>query len=163
MVGEVVVELVSNVMVHLVVVLLVVLLMRLPKHPRLSYHPSIPHLGYFDTTPKTFKSLKYSLPPLETFSPYVIPPSSPTCPTLEATWLPFTTSQSLALPPIDKTMIDLVLDLGTCPPRRPWAPCAHRVILPSAPFEIAHALTDHIVVYSRRSKIKTKPPSCGTH
>ena len=67
---------------------------------------------------------------------------------------------------------DLVPDLGACLPRRPRTPRTRQVVPPSSPlapstpsnpFEITHAPTDHLAVYSRCPKRKTKPSSCETH
>ena len=132
--GKIVVDLVSEVVGDRVVVLLVVLLMRL------TYHSSIPH-----------HPLRL---PLHMSSHHYYPHLQ----ALEATCLPSTTSPSPAALPLIDTMIDLVPNLGACPLRRPRALSA-----PTSPFEIAHAPTDHLVVYYKRPKRKTKPPSCGTH
>ena len=177
MVGKVVVDLVSEVVIDWVVMLLVVPLMRLPYHlsiphhlSRLLYHTSIPY------HPPILSYHPYSSPPLKTSPLHVIPPLSPTSLALEAT-LPSTTLPT-TLPPINETMIDFVPDLGACPLRRPYAPRPSRVVPPSTPsapsapltpsvssypFDIAHAPTDHLAMYYRHLKRNTKPPSCGTH
>ena len=83
---------------------------------------------------------------------------------------------SPTLPLINETMVDLVLELGALPARRPWAPRIRRVLhpsapstpsvlsAPSAPFEIAWVLIDQLAVYSRRRpKRNINTPSCGTY
>ena len=157
MVGEVMVEMVRAVVVHL------------SRHCLLRYPPYLlvtrdfytPHT---DTSPSippnTYSSLPYPVSPKPasiavdiTFSSH--PLSSPT------------------LPPIGDTILDLVSELGPLPARRPHAPRIRRVLHPSAPsaplapsspFEIARDPIDQQVVYSRRCpKRNIKTPSCGTH
>ena len=80
---------------------------------------------------------------------------------------------SFTLPPInetDETMVDIVLELGALPARRPCAPRTRRVLHPSAPsalsapFEIARDPIDQLAVYYRwRPKRNIKNPSYGTH
>ena len=129
----------------------------------------IPH--EFSTPPSyTFIPPAYSTLAPETFPLHVIPPLSPTSLALDDT-LPSTTSPT-PLPSIDETMIDLVPNLCACLPRQPHTSLTRRVVpplapsapsTPSNPFEIAHVPIDHLTVYSRRPKRKTKPPSCETH
>ena len=89
---------------------------------------------------------------------------------------------SPTLPPIDKTMINLVLELGALPTRQSRAPRICRVLhplapsaplassapsalsAPLAPFEIARDRVDQLVVYFRcRPKRNINTPSYGTH
>ena len=75
--------------------------------------------------------------------------------------------------PIDETMMDLVLELGALPVRRPRAPCIRQVLHPSAlsalpalstSFEITQDPINQLALYSRRRpKRNIKTPSCGTH
>ena len=105
------------------------------------------------------------------------PELSPTSPSLEATFLPSpmstvlnaTTSDitlpSLALPPIDTTMVDFVQELGACPLMRGQASQTRRIFHPSTPsvplalFHTTHASPNHITAYSMRHTRKIKPQS----
>ena len=138
--------------------------------------------------------LPTSLPPHTYPSPEIfIPPqtyTSPSIPQDTYTSLPYPVSlepasiavditlsshplSSPTLPPIDDTIIDLVLELGALPARRPHAPRIRRVLHPSTPsapsasstpFEIARDPVDQLTVYSRHHpKRNIKTPSCGTH
>ena len=77
------------------------------------------------------------------------------------------TLSSLTLPPICETIVDLVLELGELPTRRPRAPRICIVLHPSAPlalFEIARDPIYQLVIYSRPyPKRNIKTPSYETH
>ena len=68
---------------------------------------------------------------------------------------------SPTLPLINKTLVDLVSELGALPARRYRAPRIRRVLhlsAPSAPFEIARDPIDQLAVYARR-RCKTRENS----
>ena len=123
--GKVVVDLVE--LVSEVVVDWVVLLMRLPYHQSIPHHPRDFHTTrVFHTTLLDFHTTRVFHTTPRDFRYPCHPTIITISPTLEAT-LPSTTSLA-ALPPIDETMIDFVIDLGACPPRQPCAPHTRRVV-----------------------------------
>ena len=135
MVGEVMVEMVREVVVHL------------SRHCLLPYPPSPPPI-----LPQTYPSPDTFIPLPTYTSPYIPPNTYTSLPSLvspEPTSMvvDITSSShplsSPTLPPIDETMVDLVSELGALPIRRSHAPRIRRVLHPSAPsapsaqFEIA--------------------------
>ena len=170
LIGEVVVKMVREVVVHLI------------RHCLLPYpFPPPPHTYPSPDTsklPHTYSSPDSFIPP-QTYT-------SPSIPQHTCTSLPSPVSSEPAsmvvditlsshplssptLPPIDETMVNLVLELGALPARRPRAPRVHRVLHPSsllAPstlVEISQDPIDQLVVYYRRHpKRNIKTPSCGT-
>ena len=157
----------------------------LPTHTYTS--PSIPL--HIDTSPSlpphTYTSP--SLPPhTYTTVPYPVSPEPTSIPvdiTLMSHPLP-----SHTLPPMDDTILDLLLEWGRLPARRPRTRRVHRLLhpsvtlapsapsvpsapsapsvpsAPSAPSQTPHDPIAQQVVYSRlRPKRTIKAPSCGTH
>ena len=135
--------------------------------PHTDTSPSIP--------PHTYTSP--SIPP-DTYTSPSIPPDTYTSlpePTSIAVDITFSSHHfsSPTLPPIGDTILNLVLELGPLPTKRPRAPCIRLILHPSAPsapsspsalFEIPRDPIAQQAVYSRRrSKKNIKTPSCGTH
>ena len=143
--------------------------MFIPPHTCTS--PSIP--THIDTSP--------SLPPHYT-SPSILPHTYTSVPyqvsteqasiavdiTLSSHPLP-----SHTLPPMDHTILDLLLEWGRLPARRPRTRRLHRLLhpsdtsAPSAPSAPSQTPQDPIgqqtVYFRRRSKRNIKASSCGTH
>ena len=145
MVGEVVVEMVRDV-VHL------------SQHCLLPYPPYFPITRYFHTSilPHTYSSLDtFISPQTYTSLPYLVSPEPPSM-AVDITLSSHPLS-SPSLPSISETMIDLVLELGALPIRRPRAPRILQAFHPSAHlaplasstlFEIAQDPIDQPTVYS---------------
>ena len=80
---------------------------------------------------------------------------------------------SHTLPPMDDTILDLLLEWGRLPARRPHTRRVHRLLhpsdtsAPSAPLALSQTPHDPIgqqtVYFRRRPKINIKTSSCGTH
>ena len=112
-------------------------------------------------------SISHSLPPHIDTSPS-IPPHIDTSPSI-----PPHDDTSPSIPPHDDTILDLLLEWGRLPARRPRTRRVHRLLhpsvtsAPSAPSAPSQTPQDPIaqhVVYSRRRPKRTiKAPSCGTH
>ena len=130
LISEVVVEMVREVVVHL------------SRHDLLPYFPHTYPSPDTSILPHTYTSLDIFIPPQAYTSPSIPPHTytflpSPVSPDPASMGIDMTLSYHplsfLTLPPIDETMIDLILELGALPTRRPRAPCIPRILHPSAP------------------------------
>ena len=128
-VGEVVIEMVREVVVHL------------SRHCLLPYPHTYPSS---DTSilPHTYPSPNTFIPPQTSTSPFILPHTyiyllSPVSQEPASMIVDITLSShplsSPTLHPINETMVDLVSELGALPVRRPRAPRIRRVFHPSAP------------------------------
>ena len=138
MVGEVVVEMVREVVVEMVREVVV----HLSRHCLLPYSPhTYPSPDTF-ILPHIYTSLDIFIP-RQTYASPSIPPHiyrflpSPVSQDPASMGVDMTLSSHplsfLTLPPIDETMVDLVLEFGALPARRPRVPCIRRILHPSAP------------------------------